>query len=395
MIDELLDFIRLNIEKVEPNKAFWKINYSQDINFEDKVYLETSVALMLYNRLSQAKSHPDSYRKIQDCIISYVERSEYALKLTQRPYLLYNYGLTYITLKKCGYKNLRLDAIFRFIEEKKLFNTIETIPFRVLDIEWAKHVLHQSEIRFDTVSKTSILNKQINPTYITSHEVYVLTHTIFYLTDFGEIPLPEEIDTVSLRETINTLISWALSQEDLDVLAELLISVYCIYDEEDSYSTCAYEVLSKYYSDLGFLPSKGFITTTYQNMGDPAEKQAYAYRHIYHTNYVWFMLLLIRDNKGLNDPNASGSGEGKNPSLPLAGSTYFLNELNFDNGIVSHVRQTNNNRILLEMLLLKSIESNETEVLQDIIGRYKDNVELHSSMFTDALNYVQLCQLQS
>ena len=393
MIDELLNFIRLNLEKIESNKVFWNINYAQDINFEDKIYLESSVALMLYHRNNKSSLNKESYLKIQCDIKSFVEKDEYALKLIKKPYLLYNYGLIYISLKKCGYTNSRLDAIIDFIEKKNLFDTIETIPFRVLDIEWSKHLLHNTEVKFDIVSKTSILNKKINPAYITTNEAYAFTHSIFYLTDFGVKEMPKEINLKSLRKTINALISWALFNEDLDVLAELVISIYCIYNNDDRHSKFAYDILCKYYSDFGFLPSKGFITSTYQNLTNKKEKEAYAYKNIYHTNYVWFLLLIIKNSRNLKDHTNSNLSKDEKIKSNLNNTVYFLNKLNLENGIITQIKKEKNILIIIEVLLLKSISKGEIKILKEILDYYKNKVEYHSIIYLESKNYLNLWNL--
>ena len=74
-----------------------------------------------------------------------------------------------------------------------------------------------------------LVNGPLNPEYINpmTITVYYLTHEIFSLTDFGELPQPLIItDNQALfSELFDKTIEWAMAVQHIDLLAELIMCV--------------------------------------------------------------------------------------------------------------------------------------------------------------------------
>lgn len=58
---------------------------------------------------------------------------------------------------------------------------------------------------------------------LTVDDGYALTHAIFYLTEFGQHPLPRDYAAADIHDTLESGLWWCLWRRDLDLLAELLL----------------------------------------------------------------------------------------------------------------------------------------------------------------------------
>ncbi len=58
---------------------------------------------------------------------------------------------------------------------------------------------------------------------LTVDDGYALTHAIFYLTAFGQHPLPRDYAATDVHDTLENGLWWCLWRRDLDLLAELLL----------------------------------------------------------------------------------------------------------------------------------------------------------------------------
>ena len=53
--------------------------------------------------------------------------------------------------------------------------------------------------------------------------VWVYTHAIFYLTDFGETSLPPSLDAARVSAVVDSAIAWQIGQRNYDLLGEFLV----------------------------------------------------------------------------------------------------------------------------------------------------------------------------
>jgi len=120
-------------------------------------------------------------------------------------------------------------------------------------------------------------------------QAYALTHAIFYTTDFGQRPLPEKVVRERLRSTVDAVLAWRLAREDFDLIGELLLAVCCSGMEWSPYCWLAWRTLVDAREQLGEVPGPN-LDSLHRNTLSPVEARAYAYRHTYHTMYVFGLL---------------------------------------------------------------------------------------------------------
>jgi len=91
----------------------------------------------------------------------------------------------------------------------------------------------------------------------TTEDAYAFTHALVYATDFGRIPLPESIDRNTLVGIAEAIAVKALDEDDLDVLAEVLMAPAILRWKWTPTLSFAWNVLERVSNEFGFVPGPG------------------------------------------------------------------------------------------------------------------------------------------
>jgi hypothetical protein len=111
----------------------------------------------------------------------------------------------------------------------------ERLPHRLLDVIYCSKVLgiedmiFRGSIKVEAVQlaalQSSNLSLGVYPHQNTIGDFYALTHTIFFVTDFGQLPMTEVlpgVDTDNFSGILELAILRFLCEENLDIVAELM-----------------------------------------------------------------------------------------------------------------------------------------------------------------------------
>jgi hypothetical protein len=215
------------------------------------------------------------------------QRAEYQDLVVRNPESLQLYALTYGSLRNAGFDVAGAGPIIQGVVDAGYCLAVEVVPFRKMDL---RHVLDHAGIRHalpamaDSLTQT-MLARRPPLYYLTSADVYCLTHTIFYLTDFGFDPVDaiESSALAAYRDTVRQLLGLYVRLRDWDLTAELLICMHCLKSPECEVRVAATQALTAAQLDDGSVPAPGFA---------PDGKEAcrvgasYAFEHNYHTTLV-------------------------------------------------------------------------------------------------------------
>ncbi|MEO6798665.1 MAG: hypothetical protein ABI178_01815, partial [Rhodanobacter sp.] len=83
------------------------------------------------------------------------------------------------------------------------------------------------------------------------------THALPYATDFGRVSLPGRVDRQMLLETAEAIAVKALDEDDLDLLAEVLMAPAVLRVAWTPVLTFAWQVLQRVWVEHGFVPGPG------------------------------------------------------------------------------------------------------------------------------------------
>ena len=159
----------------------------------------------------------------------------------------------------------------------------------VFELAGLRHGLpRMAELAADTA-----LGPGADPLLLTDADLYVITHMIFYLTDFGRRPLSPGGDVARIRGLVEVLLGRQLAVGDLDLGAELLACAG-ITGADPRLVACAWERLAAARRPDGSVPSPLFRQEALDRLsGEQAE--AYEFGTCYHTTLATVLAATLTD----------------------------------------------------------------------------------------------------
>lgn len=139
------------------------------------------------------------------------------------------YAGTFTALKACGVADERFDLLLNQAIRGRMATVIERIPYRMLDLY---HTLSAAGLPIDMeefarVGRMTLLAHNPNTVTLNDSDGYAITHTVFYLTDFGSRSLHglspfQRHAAVELLETLGML---ARIRQNADLAGEVAASL--------------------------------------------------------------------------------------------------------------------------------------------------------------------------
>jgi hypothetical protein len=164
---------------------------------------------------------------------------------------------------------------------------LEFTPYRALELQY---ILWKSGF----VSRKPALGSHFrassfalvrNPIYLTQPEVYSITHTLLYLTDFvGPCRLPGPVRQRGI-DVVRPLLVHYRRMRDWDITGELLLNLIGLESFDDPLFTDALGALCSAQQSDGAVPGPNYCAT-----GERADNRDYVFEHCYHTTLVSMIL---------------------------------------------------------------------------------------------------------
>ncbi|WP_442811369.1 DUF6895 family protein [Streptomyces sp. NBC_00481] len=253
---------------------------------EDKVLAEAAILLHVTSRvrsegLAVASTVDDAYQRLRDALVARARPDRHWKLLGGAPQIAWPVGLTHAVLHRHEAADGEFDS---FLEECLALGwngRVDRPIFRALEIGWARAVRHGHRPEVDDLLKLAPLAKTLPALVARREDVYALTHTLFYATDFGAYRLPMWIDVESTASCVDSFLAWQMWEDDLDLLGELLAGVYACH-LPSRYATTA---LSVVWNDLCTPAVRGpFATQVRHKLDSPHDSEVF--RTCYHTTLV-------------------------------------------------------------------------------------------------------------
>jgi hypothetical protein len=223
-LENSLDWLHKNLRYFDILDENYKYGYTKTKALNELVFLSA-----IYRR----KNREDNYyiREFVNHTLSNLERSFYIDRIKRNPNLFLLYVSIYESLKEFGYSMDELRTSLQSLIDQKYVLSSEKIPFRELDLIRTlnkcnfKHSLNMK----NSYKKTLLYN---NPEIFSLQrmDAYNITHTIFYITDFGfsNSVRISKTKRIELTKILNSLLYIYTIDQDWDLLAELLVCCDCI-----------------------------------------------------------------------------------------------------------------------------------------------------------------------
>jgi hypothetical protein len=205
---------------------------------------------------------------------SHVTRS-----LLLRPSRAPMHALAHLCLTELGVEDAALDRLARRALASSVRAANERVPYRLLDAAWTRHLAFGDGELAHPALPLSPLGAGVDLLEATTEDAYAFSHALPYATDFGRVALPPHVDRAMLLATAEALAVQALDEDDLDLLAELLMAPAILRLPWTPTLTFAWHVLARVWRELGFVPGPGLPPA-------PAdEPRAHAVRRVVGTTY--------------------------------------------------------------------------------------------------------------
>lgn len=199
--------------------------------FTRKALIETAFLVGLRARLDDAPLTGD-YAALLEQVEDVARQPSYREMIPRDEAALLLYAGTYAALRLCGREDLEFRRIIQQAVDGGYAAAFERIPYRQLDL---LHTLHVCGIEhdlptMDEVLPFTLLCRRPNVLKLTDRDVYAITHTIFYVTDFGrrEPVWPEGYDPGEGVELVEALLVLAEGRANADLTGELLCCLYSL-----------------------------------------------------------------------------------------------------------------------------------------------------------------------
>jgi hypothetical protein len=197
-----------------------------------------------------------------------------------------------VVLRACGLADDRarwlalgelIDRATIQVSERPVFRTMELRY--LLDLGQIPHRLPS----YTSLVRRGILSRPLNVAYVTDADAYAVTHTLFYLSDFGSKPISEISSSrrEDVRWSVEHLLGMYAHSGNWDLVGELLLSCTCLGVGREAsalYSVC-WRVLSDAQWPNGGVPGPQYDPARAQNL-EGVEQQSYVFEQCYHTTLV-------------------------------------------------------------------------------------------------------------
>lgn len=201
--------------------------------------------------------------------------------LVMRPSRASLHVLAHLCLSELGLRDEGLDRAARRALRAAAAN--ERGPCRQLDAAWTRHIAFGDHELEHPALALSPIGTGVDLLATRTDDAYAFTHALQYATDFGRVALPAWVDREATLGVVEALALQALDEDDLELLAELLMAPALLRMPWTPMLAFAWQVVDACWQAFGFVPGPGLPPERAD------ETHAHAVRRIlgtvYHTTF--------------------------------------------------------------------------------------------------------------
>lgn len=197
------------------------------------------------------------------------------------------YILAYLPLRSVGVRFPAFEEAISALRSAGYPKALEDTPYREMELQYLtwKAGLGRSRPNWGSLYRATVIRRGGNPIYFSIHDVYSVTHTLLYLTDFcgprTDMPAAERQRAI---EIVESLLVHYWRKPDWDVTSELLINLVALGRYETSLFIAAFNAVVNVWREDGALPGPHFS----EKDGESHSKSLF--RDCYHTTLVGLIL---------------------------------------------------------------------------------------------------------
>jgi hypothetical protein len=284
LADKALDWIQEYIDCFEPFQGKSKLE-----EHRHKALVE--LAILCLGLRPQARFEEDArIQRFLELIASVYLSPTYRGLTSRWPDLLVAHGFLAVTLRAYGLLRDEADsqAIQWLLEHSNVMFTdrplYRTLELRLLlDHGGFAHRISS----YAQLCRQSMLHEPLNVIYVTDAEAYVLTHTIFYLSDFAARPIPGLYLSRARYAAwaVENLLGMYTRRGNWDLVSELLLSCHCLRRTSSVLYLLGWRALLGAQWPDGAVPGPGYEPHKADAL-EGRERRNYLFWQCYHTTLV-------------------------------------------------------------------------------------------------------------
>ncbi|MDT5070485.1 MAG: hypothetical protein QOK02_6640 [Mycobacterium sp.] len=354
----------------------WAPNESHLVRPLDKMLAE---AALLAHIADRALAGEPAVARLLDAIASRTEDLDRIYELIAgRPHFWDSLGFSWVVLGLHGRGDGTKRSRLRELWTSQVRQPHECIPFRALDHAWVRSIaLNRTDPMLDSAGLyacTALANVEAG-FHMKSIDLYAVTHTAMFVTDFGRTAAP-----VVPSGWIVPLGLSRLLIGDFDLTAELAMTAMLLGDAKGDVGMRAMaSALGTQFAALGYVPSPTFRTDAYEKSKN---KDSYLAYHVYHTTFVFGLLCCVLRLSADPDPQLAAElsktqgalpteWDGRRLQIPTVavqvGHT-FQAWREFDRIVQSESDDRQLLREILDAYLLRAVSENAIDDLASLFG---------------------------
>lgn len=186
-----------------------------------KKFAELSIFFSYCSSDNFGKDNNDSIKKF---LLEKIKKIP-ADDIFKNPYMVFHITMPYVFLRKFEKIHL-LESSLKIMFKNNLFS-FEVPPHRQMEWNFIKNKMGISN-KF-RLCNPSILSKNIYVCSVNREIAYAISHSLFYITDFGFCPPPDNLLNIKkLKFQLECLIVKFYKENDLDVVLELSVNYFSL-----------------------------------------------------------------------------------------------------------------------------------------------------------------------
>jgi hypothetical protein len=299
-----------------------------------------------------------------------------------RPSRASMYSLAHFCLGELGLPDASLDRIARQALQSSVHAANERVPYRILDAAWTRHIAFgDPELDHPAIS-LSPLGAGVDLIEATTSDAYAFTHALPYASDFGRVSLPENVDRHNLLGIAEALAVKALDEDDLDLLAEVLMAPAILKLDWTPTLAFAWEVLDRVWKEFGFVPGPGLPPAASNETRTQTVRRVLG--TVYHTTFAAGLCCATLIACRAEPPEVEVGPPGDLEPPPGKGKAWKINW-------ITSTRETQENLRFLSLAfsLRRALEGVDLVRVRQILGSAAEIGLIEHPLFTQTLEFLE------
>jgi hypothetical protein len=292
------------------------------LNLGHKVFVESALLLDTASRVLSRMQVEVDLEATFEMTDSLLNRAEVLDIVTNYPQTAAAFGVAEIALRGVSEQRRRISTAIDCAFASGDVYATERVPYRQLDVGWVGWRLAGRKTMVPPPPHEGILNTPFSALGMPITDKYAVTHTVMYATDLGAEVFPfNRSQRTEIIARVDSILSAELYSGNLDLIAELLLSLVLLDAPLSEGAIIAWKLLSAEFHRFDCLPGPTFDPAAFARVVGQ-ERVGYVLRHCYHTTFVYGILCLALRSRPQLHESLSRSGPSNRWMVRSASNTY-------------------------------------------------------------------------